>query len=119
MDSVHTTGAMGSVPAAMKRTALPLSFDTAGLSGFCREHGIRRLSVFGSAVREDFDPARSDVDVLVEFSPGRVPGFRFEGYGETLGRILGRAADVSTPAMLSPQFRDQVLREAVTLYEQA
>ena len=46
------------------------------IAGFCRWHHIRRLSVFGSALRDDFT-ADSDVDVLVEFHVGQVPGFAF------------------------------------------
>lgn len=50
-----------------------VSISREALAAFCREHGIRRLSVFGSALREDFGP-ESDVDVLVEFEPDRIPG---------------------------------------------
>ena len=50
--------------------------DQAQLARFCRRHYIRRLSLFGSVLREDFGPD-SDVDVLVEFEPGHVPGLTF------------------------------------------
>ena len=49
------------------------SISKDALAAFCQENGIRRLSVFGSALREDFGP-ESDIDVLVEFEPGRTPG---------------------------------------------
>jgi predicted nucleotidyltransferase len=37
------------------------------IAELCRKHHVRRLSVFGSAARDDFDPATSDVDIIVEF----------------------------------------------------
>jgi len=82
---------------------------------FCRRHGIRRLSFFGSILREDFGP-NSDVDVLVEFEPGRVPGLAFFGMQEELSNILGRQVDLNTPGFLSDYFRDDVLREAQVQY---
>lgn len=72
-----------------------LSIPKAELAAFCRANGIRRLSVFGSAVREDFGP-ESDVDVLIEFEPGRVPGFRFVSMAAELSELFGRPVDVLT-----------------------
>ena len=51
----------------------PASVSSDALAAFCQAHGIRRLSIFGSALREDFGP-ESDIDVLVEFKPDRIPG---------------------------------------------
>ena len=67
------------------------------VSDFCRRHHIRRLSLFGSVLRDDFRP-ESDVDVLVEFEPSNVPGFfgLFEMEQE-LSKALGRKADLNTP----------------------
>jgi len=59
------------------------------------------------------------MDALAEFVPHAPTGFRFFGYGDELATIFGRRVDLLTPAMLSPHFRDEVLREAVTVYEQA
>lgn len=72
---------------------------------FCRRHHIRRLALFGSALRDDFRPD-SDVDVLVEFEPGYVPGLSFFEIEAELGRLMGRAVDLNTPNFLSPLFRD-------------
>lgn len=58
----------------------------------------------------------SDIDVLVEFDPGHVPGFAFFGLQDELGRLLGRKIDLHTPASLSDYFRDQILREAEPAY---
>ena len=53
----------------MSIAELPLKIDRERIARFCRERGIRKLSLFGSALRADFDPAHSDVDVLAEFHP--------------------------------------------------
>ena len=98
---------------------LPIAIDREKIAGFCRARGIRKLSLFGSVLREDFDPARSDVDVLVEFIPGRTPGWEFFGWGEDLAPVIGRAVDLHTPNSLSKYFRDEVVRDAFPIYEQA
>jgi predicted nucleotidyltransferase len=95
---------------------LPIRIDIERLAAFCRERGIRKLSLFGSVLRGDFDPRRSDVDVLVEFLPGRTPGWEYFGWGEDLGRILGRKADLCS--QLNEHIEEQVRREALTIYEQ-
>lgn len=86
------------------------------LAKFCREHGIRRLSVFGSALGNDFRED-SDVDLLVEFKPDRIPGlFGIAGMEKELSEILGRKVDLRTPGDLSRYFREKVLAEAEVLY---
>ena len=108
-------GHAGSVSVA----ELPIRIDREKLAEFCRARGIRKLSLFGSVLRDDFDPSHSDVDVLVEFASGVRPGLKFFGYGDELSEILGQKIDFNTPEWLSKYFRDQVLREAFTIYEQA
>ena len=87
------------------------------LAEFCRLHYITKLSLFGSVLREDFRPD-SDIDVLVEFEPGHVPGlFRLADMEAELSALLGgRKVDIRTPAELNRYFRDQVLREAKVQY---
>lgn len=97
---------------------LPLPIDRAAIARFCQERDIRRLSLFGSVLRDDFDPTSSDVDVLVELDETARPGFRFFGYADELAEVLGRKVDLSTPAMLSPLIRSEVQRESFPLYEQ-
>jgi len=104
---------------AMSVAELPIQLDREKIAAFCRARGIRKLSLFGSVLRDDFDPARSDVDVLAEFVPGVRPGLKFFGYGEDLAEIIGRKVDFNTEAWLSEYFRDEVVREAVPIYEQA
>lgn len=96
-----------------------IQFDAEQLRSYCVEQGIRRIRVYGSVNRPDFDPSRSDIDVLVDFVPGRTPGFHFFELADGLARILGRPVDLSTERMLSRHFRDEVLRQARVLYDAA
>ena len=82
---------------------------------FCRRHRIRRLALFGSVLRDDFGPD-SDVDVLVEFEDGHVPGLAFFAMEAELSKILGHKVDLNTPQFLSRHFRDDVLAEAEDQY---
>ncbi len=89
------------------------------IATFCEKNRIRRLSLFGSVLREDFGPD-SDVDVLVEFEPNPCVGLiRFAAMENELTELLGRKVDLNTAGFLSPHFRDNVLEEAETVYEQA
>jgi predicted nucleotidyltransferase len=85
----------------------------------CRAHHVRRLAVFGSAVRDDFDPARSDVDLLVEFEPSTVEN-RFELYfrlHEALERILHRKVDlIEAGSVKNPYIQRAVDRDQRALY---
>lgn len=76
------------------------------------------MALYGSVLRDDFSPG-SDVDVLVEFRPGRTPGLAFFRMQEELGGLLGRPVDLHTPASLSPQIRPSVLRQARTIHDAA
>lgn len=91
--------------------------DPQKIAEFCRRHHIRKLAFFGSVLRNDFGP-ESDVDVLVEFEPGHVPGLAFLSMEEELSGILGRKVDLNTPGFLSPYFRERVLSEAEVQYVQ-
>ena len=89
------------------------------LAAFCQEHGIKRLAIFGSALREDFGP-ESDIDVLVEFEPDRIPGLLgIAGMELELSELFtGRKVDLRTPEDLSPYFRQDVLAIAEVQYDQ-
>jgi len=93
----------------------PLTKSPPKLEQFCRDHHIRRLALFGSALREDFR-ADSDVDILVEFEAGRTPGYQFWVIEEELTEMFGRKVDLNTPRFLSRYFRDRVQKEAQVLY---
>ncbi|MFP3899719.1 MAG: nucleotidyltransferase family protein [Acidimicrobiia bacterium] len=93
--------------------------DEERLRSFCHEHGIRRLRLFGSALHGTLRPD-SDIDLLVEFEPGRTPGLlRISQLELDLGELLGRPVDLRTVHDLSRYFRDQVAAEARTLYDAA
>ncbi|MEX2315772.1 MAG: nucleotidyltransferase family protein [Pirellulales bacterium] len=102
----------------MLQTRFPIKTDE--LAAFCHRHGVAKLSVFGSVLRNDFDPSRSDLDVLVEFAAGSHKGlFKLVEMQGALSRILGREVDLTTPNSLSKYFRDDVLASAVVLYDTA
>lgn len=85
------------------------------LSGFCRKYHISRLSIFGSALTEDFGPD-SDIDVLVEFEPACTPGLSFFRMESELSALLGRRVDLNTAEFLSRYFRETVLQNAEVQY---
>ncbi len=92
-----------------------MSKDT--LIAFCERNHIRKLSVFGSALRGELGP-ESDIDLLVEFEPDHVPGlFSIVRMEMELSEALGRKADLRTPEDLSPYFRDEVMASAELQYQ--
>ena len=89
------------------------------IAEYCKRNQIRRLSLFGSVLREDFG-LDSDVDVLVEFEPGTQIGLiQLSGLEIELGHIVGRKVDLNTPGFLSKYFRDKILTEADVQYDAA
>lgn len=92
-----------------------VTINKEALAEFCRRHYIRRLAIFGSALRSDFSE-QSDVDVLVEFEPGHTPGFGFFDIEDQLSSMFGRKVDLNTPNFLSTYFRDRVMAEAEVQY---
>jgi hypothetical protein len=90
-----------------------LKINKPELTGFCALNHIQKLSLFGSVLRDDFKP-ESDIDVLVEFKPGKTPGFlKLAGMEEELSGMFGeRKVDLRTPHDLSRHFRERVLQEA-------
>jgi predicted nucleotidyltransferase len=94
---------------------LPIGFED--LRAFCRRHHIRRLSVFGSVLKGTARPD-SDIDLLVDFEPGHVPGLlAIATMEQELSMMLGgRAVDLRTANDLSRHFRDEVVRTARVEY---
>jgi predicted nucleotidyltransferase len=95
-----------------------LNLPLPALADLCRRHQIRRLSLFGSALRDDFGP-NSDIDLLVEFEPEAQVGLRFFAIERELTDLLGRPVDLNTAGFLHRDFRDTVLAEAQVIYESA
>ena len=94
-----------------------LNVDESVLAAFCARHNIRRLSLFGSRLVGVERPG-SDVDLLVEFEPGKVPGLLAVASMEAeLSELLGgRPVDLRTPQDLSRYFREDVVRSAEVQY---
>jgi predicted nucleotidyltransferase len=97
-----------------ERSSIQLPRDK--VAEFCKRNRIRKLSLFGSALRGDFRQ-ESDIDLLVEFQPGATPSLldlaRME---RELSTVLGRKVDLRTPQELSRYFREEVLSSASVQY---
>ena len=93
-----------------------IEIPESAIADLCRRYKVARLSLFGSILRDDFDDA-SDIDFLVEFEPdARTSLFELGGMLMELRTLLGREIDLRTPMDLSQHFRNDVLRQARTLY---
>jgi uncharacterized protein len=90
------------------------------LTALCRDYGVLRLEVFGSAARgADFDPAKSDADFLVEFDrdSGLSALDQFLGFSEALEGLLGRPVDlVEASAVKNPYVRATINRSKELVY---
>jgi predicted nucleotidyltransferase len=102
--------------ATASRVRQRVNVSDSQLADFCRKYSIKSLSLFGSVLREDFRPD-SDVDVLIEFQPGRTPGLLKLASMERELSILftNRNVDLRTPQDLSHYFRGRIMSEAVML----
>ncbi len=89
------------------------------IKAFCERWHVAELALFGSVLRDDFDP-RSDIDVLVEFEKGNTPGLRFVSMADELSSMLGRRVDVLTRSSVehSPNYirRREILELAEVIY---
>ncbi|MGK5084557.1 nucleotidyltransferase domain-containing protein [Bdellovibrionota bacterium FG-1] len=99
------------------RQKIQISIPSKSVAEFCQSHGIKTLGVFGSALTERFNQ-ESDVDLLVEFKEGKVPGFfQIVQMEEELATIFGgRKIDLRTFFDLSQYFRERVKSEAEAIY---
>lgn len=89
------------------------------IRSLCTRFRIRKLSLFGSALHGTMKEG-SDVDLLVEFEPGHVPGLiALAGMQNEFSALFGHPVDLRTPNDLSPFFRDAVLQEAKAAYASA
>ena len=100
------------------RAGRNLSVPREQIAEFCRRNHVRKLALFGSVLRDDFSQ-ESDVDVVVEYEHGHVPGLAFITHQEELSKILGRNVDLNTPLFISRYFRQEVLSEAEVVYGEA
>ena len=94
-----------------------LTIPRQALAAFCREHGISRMAIFGSALRGALR-ADSDIDLVVTFEKGRTPGLlRLAQMELDLSALFsGRKIDLRTPDDLSRYFRREVMATAEVVY---
>jgi len=99
-------------------TLAHIEIPEAQLADVCLRNGVRKLALFGSVLTDRFSET-SDIDLLVEFLPEeRVGFFRLADMESELSRLLGgKKVDLRTPMDLSRYFRDEVVRDAVVIYE--
>jgi uncharacterized protein len=98
------------------QSTFPLQVPKDKITEFCQRNHIRKLSSFGSVLRDDFRPD-SDVDILVEFEPGKIPGLAIITLQQELSDLFnGRTVDLRTPQELSRYIRNRVMAEALVQY---
>ena len=85
------------------------------IAEFCRRNHIKKLAFFGSVLTDSFG-LESDIDVLVEFEPGKTPGWEIVDMEDELAVMLGRKVDLRTAQELSRYFRDEVVASAEAVY---
>lgn len=100
----------------MLQSDIHIPFDD--VSALCRRHRIRRMAIFGSALRADFH-SDSDLDILIEFDPDARVGLDFFAIERELTAMFGRKVDLNTPGFLSARFRNEVMAEAEVVYDAA
>lgn len=97
--------------------SVQIAIPEQAIAEFCQRYHVRKLSLFGSVLRDDFRPD-SDLDVLIEFEPGKtVDFFVFIDMQDELSELFGYPVDLNTPNFLSRYFRDKVMANARMLYE--
>ncbi len=98
------------------KSTLAIHLPLQEIESFCQRNYINKLALFGSVLRDDFTDS-SDVDILVEFQPGKTPGWDIVLMQDELSNIIERDVDLRTPAELSSYIRDIVMSEAKVIYE--
>ena len=97
-----------------------VAIDHEGIVDFCRRWKVAELSLFGSVLREDFNPERSDVDVLIDFQPDAHIGlFELTDMQDELEALFGRKVDLVTKPALKPGIRQSILDSSEVLYAAA
>lgn len=91
------------------------------ITALCRHHGVRRLEVFGSILRDDFDTHKSDVDIVVEFEPSAASSFtNFLNLKESMEALLGRSVDlVELRAVRNRRLRHYIEQSKLPVYDAA
>ncbi len=103
----------------MTTADLPITIGRERIARFCRERGIRTLSLFGSVLRGDFDPSAAMLTCSrsLPLAPFVAWALRYFVFADELGSILGHKVDFCS--QLHPAFRDRIVRAALTIYERS
>ena len=97
--------------------AIKIDLPVEAIRDYCETQPIERLSVFGSALRNELT-LESDIDLLVEYVPeARIGLFDMGGHLMDLSEIVGRRVDLCTPNELSKYIRDEIVESARLIYE--
>ena len=89
--------------------------NRAVIESLCRKYGVRRLDIFGSATTQDFDVAKSDIDLLVEFNPDYDLGPWMKHYFElrdSLATVLGREVDLVMADSVTNPYLVQAIQDS-------
>lgn len=90
------------------------------IAALCRKYDVLKLTVFGSATRDDFDPGHSDIDLIAEFRNPHLPGYadRYLDFALELQSLLGRPVDLLTPgAIRNARFAKAIRNDSIRIYE--
>ena len=106
----------------VKQIAARISIPEQKIDKFCRKWGVQRFELFGSVLRDDFDPKRSDVDVMVTLSPDRLYTlFDIVHMEEELADLFGRQVHLTERSTVEKSEnyirRGSILSESQVLYE--
>ncbi len=93
-----------------------ISLDYEAIQKFCQKHHIVKMWLFGSILRDDFNP-ESDIDVLVTFDPAHIPGWEIVSMQDELAEILGKPVDFAMPTSLQDSVRQPIMTSAQVIYE--
>lgn len=96
------------------------SQKTPQIAALCRKYEVLQLTAFGSAVRDDFDPSHSDIDLVAEFRNPHLPGYavRYLDFALELQSLFGRPVDLLTPgAIRNGRFAKAVRNHSIRIYE--
>ena len=100
----------------------PLTEHIKAIRRLCRRYSVQRLAAFGSVLRDDFDPARSDIDLAVEFGRSRRygPADQYFSFKAAIEKVLGRSVDlVELRVMPESRLKRTIKRDQVPIFEEA
>ena len=102
---------------------MKIRFSQKKIDSFCRKWKIQQLSVFGSALRDDFDPETSDIDLLYVFSPDARWGWEIVDMKEEIEAMFNRRVDLVSKRAIersrNPYRKKSILNSYKIIYDEA